>query len=262
MTQLRHIMIGLSDPGRVRAENEDCIRTRPDLGMAVLADGMGGHQAGEVASGMAVDIVTQYFESAQWNHGDGRKPGTETQALAEAIQQANNAIYAAAKDNAERQGMGSTLVMAVFCDDRICIGHVGDSRLYRLREQTLEQLTQDHSVVQELINRGIFTREEARQSLAKNLVTRALGVDPNIEPEVSEQPVRDGDVYLLCSDGLNDILTDEQIADVMRRNGDKLNQAARELIDLANAQGGPDNVSAILIRASSDPLRPEELDEI
>ena len=142
------------------------------------------------------------------------------------------------------------MVVVVFNGDRLSVGHVGDSRLYRLRGEKMEQLTKDHSVVQELVNRGLFTPEEARQSLAKNLVTRALGVDATIEAETGADIVQLNDLYLLCSDGLTDVVTDEQIVDVLRHDGADLDVTARHLIDRANEQGGPDNVSVILIRAS------------
>lgn len=236
-------MSSLCHPGRVREENEDCVVTRSELGLAVLADGMGGHQAGEVASRMAVDLIAEYFAHEQMSHRHADK----LQTLAEAIQKANTAIYQSAQINADYKGMGSTVVVAIFVGDQLCIGHVGDSRLYRWRRGHLEQLTKDHSVVQELVNRGLFTPEEARQSLAKNLVTRALGVDPTIEPDTAGAIVERGDVYLLCSDGLTDVVTDEQIADILHRDADDLDAAAKDLVDSANEHGGPDNVSVILV---------------
>jgi PPM family protein phosphatase len=256
---IRVRMAGLTDPGRLRGENEDRIAIHPELGLAVLADGMGGHQAGEVASGMAVDIVTQHFE-----HRDGQPAiaTSEAQTVTEAIRKANSAIYEAGHERPDRQGMGSTVVVAAFYADRVCIGHVGDSRLYRLRDDRLEQITKDHSVVQELVNRGIFTAEEARQSVAKNLVTRALGVDPVIEPDITESAVQDGDVYLLCSDGLNDVLPDAEILRILNRHGTDLNGAVRELVDRANQGGGPDNISAIVAWISSDAIAPGEMQEI
>lgn len=241
-------MGGLTHPGRVRAENEDCIATRSDLGLAVLADGMGGHQAGEVASRMAVDLISEYLANLPREAGAPRGVRGKRQALEQAIQKANAAIHEAAQNRPDYKGMGSTVVVAIFTGDRLCIGHVGDSRLYRLRAGGLEQLTKDHSVVQELINRGLFTPEEARQSLAKNLVTRALGVDATIEAETTDAAVQPNDVYLLCSDGLTDVLSDEQIAEVLRGDSADLDAAARRLVDRANDGGGPDNVSVILVR--------------
>lgn len=244
-------MSSLCDPGRVRAENEDCVATRSEIGLAVLADGMGGHQAGEVASRMAVDLITEYFAQS----GIGKRKTDKLQTLAEAIQKANTAIYQSAQVRDDYKGMGSTVVVAVFVGKQLCIGHVGDSRLYRLRDGKLEQLTKDHSVVQELVNRGLFTPEEARQSMAKNLVTRALGVDPTIEPETADTTVEPDDLYLLCSDGLTDVVSDEQITDILQREGNDLDVAVKRLVERANEAGGPDNVSAILVRVGDVPKK-------
>lgn len=231
-------MGGLSHPGLVRGENEDCIATRSDLGLAVLADGMGGHQAGEVASRMAIDIIADAFSKARARNLDG---------VAGAIQKANAAIHQAAQTRPDYKGMGSTVVVTLFDDGHLYIGHVGDSRLYRLRAGALEPLTRDHSVVQELVNRGLFTAEEARQSLAKNLVTRALGVDPTIEVETGETEVQEGDTYLLCSDGLTDVVTDDQITGILRDAAADVDTAAHRLVECANSNGGPDNISVILV---------------
>lgn len=249
-------MVGLSDPGQQRAQNEDAIGVHPELGLAILADGMGGHQAGEVASGIAVEAIYHYF-AKRLTQAD-----TNTcQTMAEAIQEANGAIYEAGHTRLDREGMGSTVVVVTFEEGRLCVGHIGDSRLYRLRNGSFEQITKDHSVVQELVNRGIFTPEEARQSVAKNLVTRALGVDPVIEAEVLEAPTQDGDLYLLCSDGLNDVLADGQILETLNRHEWDLETAARELVDRANGGGGPDNISVILAQVGAAKT-PPELDEI
>ncbi|HEY8555104.1 MAG TPA: Stp1/IreP family PP2C-type Ser/Thr phosphatase [Burkholderiales bacterium] len=241
---LHVIMGGLSHPGQVRDENEDCIAMRPDLGLAVLADGMGGHQAGEVASRMAIEAITESLSRV------GSRVAPRKQIL-NAIEGANTAIFEAAQARADYRGMGSTVVVALFRGDRLYVAHVGDSRLYRFRDGKLTQLTQDHSVVQELVNRGLFTPEEARQSLARNLVTRALGVDPTIESELHEERVRTGDIYLLCSDGLTDVVTDEQIAEILAESSPDVDAAAHRLIERANALGGPDNISVILALASA-----------
>ena len=243
------MMTGLTDPGRVRDGNEDCIATRPDIGLAILADGMGGHLAGEVASRMAVDIVTRHFAEtsnpASWVNGDAGD------AIGQAIHEANLAIFEAARAKPEYAGMGSTIVVALFAADRMWVGHVGDSRLYRLRAGLLSQLTQDHSVIQELVNRGLFTLEEARQTVAKNLVTRALGVEAGISPDISAQTTQPDDVYLLCSDGLNEVLTDAEIAAVLAEPASELAIVAQRLVDRANDRGGPDNISVILARAGA-----------
>lgn len=240
------MMTGLTDPGRMRDGNEDCIATRPDIGLAILADGMGGHLAGEVASRMAVDIVAQHFAAAPDTVWAG---DIAADAIADAIRAANLAIFDAARAKPECAGMGSTIVVALFSSDRMWVGHVGDSRLYRLRDGALTQLTQDHSVIQELVNRGLLTLDEARKTIAKNLVTRALGVEAGIVPDISAQPTEPGDVYLLCSDGLNEVLTDTEIAAALSEPASELTATAQRLIDLANERGGPDNISVILARA-------------
>lgn len=242
----RFAMSGMSDPGRVRGDNEDCFVTRPDLGLAVLADGMGGHQAGEIASRMAVDVITAQFVGvgAPSMTPDGRVVG-------QAVQRANTAIHQAAQTHPAYQGMGSTVVVALFSGDRLHIGHVGDSRVYRLRDRALAQLTKDHSVVQELVNRGLFTPEEARQSMAKNLVTRALGTEPMIEAEITDTTVQPGDIYLLCSDGLTDVVSDDQITKILCAAGHDMEAASRHLVDQANDHGGPDNISVVLIQVNN-----------
>lgn len=245
-------MGGLSHTGLVRGGNEDCIATRSELGLAILADGMGGHQAGEVASRMAVDIIADYFDArSERGAGERRAAMDKRRAIANAIQTANAAIYHVARRRADYHGMGSTVVVAVFDRDRLHIGHVGDSRLYRLQNGSLEQLTEDHSMVQELVNRGLYTPHEARRSLAKNLLTRALGVDPVVEVDTADTAVRQGDIYLLCSDGLTDVVSDAQIAGILGAADDDLRAVARRLIDRANAHGGPDNISVILVRAGA-----------
>lgn len=241
----RLVMSGMSHPGRVREDNEDCFATHPELGLAVLADGMGGHQAGEVASRMAVDVIAAQVRDTAPASGT-RDGGT----IMRAVREANSAIHEAARTHSAYQGMGSTVVVTLFSGNRLYIGHVGDSRAYRLRDRTLAQLTKDHSVVQELVNRGLFTPEEARQSLAKNLVTRALGTDPTIEPEITDAVVRRGDIYLLCSDGLTDVVSDGEIVEILRAAETDMDVAARRLVDKANDGGGPDNISVVLVRVN------------
>ncbi len=243
-------MAGLTDPGRVRTNNEDAIATWPEGGLAILADGMGGHQAGEVASRIAVDAVSRHFLDV-FARAKGGAVGTA--AITEAIQLANSAIFETARTRPEYAGMGSTIVVAMFRDGKVCVGHVGDSRLYRFRRGKLKQLTQDHSVVQELVARGMYTAEEARQSVGKNLVTRALGVDPQVEVDVSEQPAEDADLYLLCSDGLNDVVTDTEIERVLDQHVQNLDATVGILVSMANQRGGPDNISVILAQVSVPP---------
>ena len=249
-------IVGLTDPGRMRNQNEDSIATDPKIGVAVLADGMGGHQAGEVASRMAVDVVTHHLADILQQHLASASAGNgspiEMHAVEEAIQYANTAIFEMAHARPECAGMGSTIVVVVFYANRFCVGHVGDSRLYRLRDGLLEQLTQDHSVIQELVTRGLLTHDEARQSIGKNLVTRALGVEATVTADIAEKTAQDRDVYLMCSDGLNDVVSDDEIRQIVEQNIDDLNAAARQLVTLANDRGGPDNISVILARTGSE----------
>lgn len=243
------MITGLTDPGRMREQNEDNIAMMAEAGLAVVADGMGGHQAGEVASRLAVEAIQRHILETLAEARESGQGALEVAAVRDAIRQANHAIYELASRQPEYAGMGSTVVVTLFYDDKLCVAHVGDSRLYRFRNTILEQVTEDHSVVQELISRGLVTAEEARQSVSKNLVTRALGIDPDVEADISEQDVYDDDIYLLCSDGLNDVLADGDIEMMLTEHGRDLQTTARHMIDTANARGGPDNISVILVRA-------------
>jgi len=240
-------------PGRVRSHNEDSIGADAEVGLAVLADGMGGYNAGEVASGIAVELIRAEMKK----HLLGRKPGdldenSAEKLIAEHAANANGAIYQAAQSNAQYSGMGTTLVVAVWHDNRISVGHVGDSRLYRLRDGKLSQVTRDHSLLQEQIDSGMITKEQARHSQNKNLVTRAVGIDPEVETEVHTYPAQVGDIYLMCSDGLNDMVTDEDIELTLSSLAANLQLAAQQLVQLACDNGGRDNVSVILVRVTKD----------
>ena len=253
-------MIGRTDTGMVREHNEDCFLVVPESGIAILADGMGGHLAGEVASAMAIDKVTHSLHQA---FTVARVPGekresSEAAALVEAIQAANTAIHAASMNRPEQAGMGTTIVAATFHDKLLTVAHVGDSRLYRYRHGVFEQITEDHSMVQELLRRGLMTPEEARTSVNRNLVTRALGIDPTVEVEVKEHNFEDGDIYLLCSDGLNDVLLDEEIAVILEQYLSDLDTATQKMITEVNARGGPDNVSIVLVRTGKTFSRKRE----
>ena len=243
-------MAAITDPGQARQNNEDCVATLPDWGVAVLADGMGGHLAGEVASRIAVEIIGQHLSEAQEEFQENGSPNPEfnNMSMDTAIRLANSAIFEASQARPECAGMGSTVVATMFFDNKVCVGHVGDSRLYRLREQNLQLLTEDHSVVQELLSRGLITEDEAEHAYNKNLVTRALGVEADVTVDVAESDTESGDIYLLCSDGLNDVLSDAAIRDLLLEHGGNIEQAARQLVDEVNARGAPDNVSVILVR--------------
>lgn len=244
---------GQTDQGMVRDHNEDSIGSDPDLGLAVLADGMGGHKGGEVASAIAVDTIVSVLQQKL----PGIKPGEiddntgysrESMAIEDAIKQANTNIFTAASQNSQYEGMGTTVVVLLFYDNRITVAHVGDSRLYRLRDNNMEQLTRDHTLLQELVDRGFYSQEEARESLNKNLVTRAVGVSENVQVDLLEDIAQVNDTYLLCSDGLSDMIDDDLIEDTLMNYRSSLDKTAKELIRQANEHGGKDNVSAVLAR--------------
>ncbi|TVS16226.1 MAG: Stp1/IreP family PP2C-type Ser/Thr phosphatase [Gammaproteobacteria bacterium] len=244
---------GLSDTGQLRDHNEDCIGHRVDIGLLVLADGMGGLKAGEVASAMAVEVITAELEAelksvTPGRHDDASGYALESLAVGRAILKANASIYGVAQSQPQCAGMGTTLVVVLFYDNRLTVAHVGDSRLYRLRENELEQVTLDHSLVQELVDRGFYTPEEARHATNKNIVTRALGIGPEVNFDMQEEVALPGDIFLLCSDGLNDMLEDAEIRDIVIENRSNLDAAAEQLVAAANAAGGRDNVSVLLAR--------------
>lgn len=255
-------MAGLTDAGRMRPDNEDSIALHPEIGLAVLADGMGGHRAGEVASRLAVEQIVHFCLDALSKNAPKsglsktKDVGPETEALRGAIEAANLAIHDTARRQPECAGMGSTVVVALFHDRQLSIGHIGDSRLYRFRSGRLEQLTEDHSAVQELLKRGLIAPEDVHVTVSKNLLTRALGVDLRVLPDISEQPTKNSDIYLICSDGLTDVLPDAEIERLLADYGGNLEEAARQLVAAANEGGGPDNISVILARVeTSAPLR-------
>ena len=238
-------------PGMVRSHNEDSIAADPEIGLAVLADGMGGYNAGEVASGIAVELIRTEVKKALADSKPADLNGNSVETLlAEHAERANAAIYQAAQSQPQYSGMGTTLVVAMWHDNKMSVGHIGDSRLYRMRGETFEQVTRDHSLLQEQIDSGMITREQARHSQNKNLVTRAVGIDPQVEPEVHTYGVEQGDIYLLCSDGLSDMVSDEDIQLTLSSLHANLPLAAQQLVQQANDNGGRDNVSVILVRVA------------
>lgn len=248
---------GLTDTGMVRKNNEDSIGFDSALGLIVLADGMGGHRGGEIASSMSVDSILDTLQRQLPKIKSGRTdPETgfslESLCIQEAIESANDQIFQAADSNPEQFGMGTTIVVLLYYNNTFSIGHVGDSRCYRLRSEKLEQITRDHSLLQELIDRGFYTPEEARNSKNKNLVTRALGIGPRVNVDVQEDIVLKNDIYLLCSDGLTDLVDDEYICLTIKRFSDNLEEAAKQLITKANENGGKDNISVMLCRINDD----------
>jgi protein phosphatase len=242
--------VGQTDTGRVRDHNEDTIAYDADIGLLVLADGMGGYNAGEVASGIAVKtiagLVHDAVEREDLRINDSTAGLTRASIiLRDAILRANKIIFQTARTQPQCEGMGTTVVGALFFDNRISIAHVGDSRLYRLRAAGMEQLTMDHSLLQELVDRGFYSPEEAQRAANKNYVTRALGVESNVDVEVQEHPVQKGDLYLICSDGLSDMVEDDDIHLTISTFGANLETATKQLIQLANDNGGKDNISVV-----------------
>jgi protein phosphatase len=248
-----------TDTGRVRETNEDSLRYAPETNLFILSDGMGGQASGEVASRLATDTILAHCFEAEANPAlplvgerlEGVSDGANR--LASAIRLANRVVHMASEQNLAQQGMGATVVAVWFKNDRMSLAHVGDSRAYRLRGGAIEQLTRDHSFVAEQVRRGLMTEQEAAQSQLQNVLMRALGIDPEVEPDVSEELVMEGDTVLLCSDGLTRELSDQHIAGVLSAIDDP-EEAADRLIDLANQAGGGDNISAIVVRHAARPV--------
>lgn len=252
-----------TDTGLVRDQNEDYVDTDEANGLVVLADGMGGYQAGEVASELAVKTIidcmqTQLNQFASFAVGDEASCGVMANVLKQAVIKANQEIFTAANNESRYQGMGTTVVAALFYHGIICMAHVGDSRLYRLRGNEFKQLTKDHSVLQDLIDCGYYTPEQARHASNRNLVTRALGVSHYVTVDIQQQALSAEDIYLLCSDGLHDMLKDQEIETILKGNQYYLTDAAHALIDAANAKGGVDNISVALVRVISNRALPHK----
>lgn len=259
---------GITDEGLVRDHNEDSIGTDATLGLLVLADGMGGHKGGEVASAIAVDLILKSLrenlpEIAAGQTDENTGYSLESMAVENAIKNANLKIFEAAQNNSKYEGMGTTVVVLVFYDNRITIAHVGDSRLYRMRDQSMEQMTRDHTLLQELVDRGFYTKKEANESLNKNLVTRAVGVNPTVDIDLLEDIALTDDLYLLCSDGLTDMIDDGLIEHTHLNYKDNLEKMNKELIKQAKDHGGKDNVSVMLAQVLKEfPARPTLVSKI
>ena len=267
---LRYHFAQATHCGLVREQNEDAIAIAQDAGLALIADGMGGYNAGEVASGLAADFLITHLvdDLDQMRKQSGGRNEVPSQRLLQSLLRArvdgaNEAIIDAANRNPDLSGMGTTLAMLLFTGTVVTTLHVGDSRIYRFREGVLSLLTRDHSLLQEQIDAGVLTPGEARLSINRNFVTRALGVDVLAEPEINEYDLAPGDLYLICSDGLPDMVNDEEIYDLLRGPVDDaledespvdgriaevpaLELVAAKLVDAANRHGGRDNVSVVL----------------
>lgn len=244
----------ISDVGRKRTANEDTYTADGDLNLFIVADGMGGHAAGEVASKVAVESIQDFIrytsndKEITWPYEFDESLSMAGNRLKSAIQIAHAKVLEVTAQKKEFQGMATTVVSLLMDNAKAQVAHVGDSRAYLIRGDKLIQLTSDHSWVNEQLRTGAITSQQARNHPYRNIVTRALGGPNPVDVDVSEEPMQDGDIILLCSDGLNTMLSDEQILDNVRNNRDDLDKACQALISLANENGGEDNVTAILVK--------------
>lgn len=255
-------IFGVTDVGLVRDHNEDYIAWDPYLGLVLLADGMGGHNAGEVASELAVTCIREALRDVLTPDMLASNVIDFADALREAIIYANDEIIGLASSNPEYTGMGTTIVVQLYHGDRVIMANVGDSRIYRFRNGELVQSTRDHSLVQEMLDNGYISEEEAQLSASRNLITRALGIAETVEVDVLEETAENGDMYLLCSDGLTDLVSEDEIQQLMMLYEDDQETATNELIALANEKGGKDNISVILVniqKADSDSVGAKEV---
>lgn len=250
-------IVSETNSGMVRTHNEDSVGHEASCGLVVLADGMGGYNAGEVASGIAVSVVSTEIKHRLKGVNPAEREGSSGEELGvvllrDNVQKANASIYHAAQSQPQYAGMGTTVVAGLFYDNRLAVAHVGDSRMYRLRGEEFGPVTRDHSLMQEQIDSGMISREDARRSQNKNLVTRAVGIEPEVEVEVNVHEVQIGDIYLLCSDGLNDMVEDDDIGGTLQMLQANLPLAASQLVQMANDNGGRDNVSVILVKVKGE----------
>ncbi len=245
---------GLTDVGRKRRHNEDAYLIDEERGLFVVADGMGGHSAGEVASRITVETIQEYIAAtgeehdSSWPFGFNSRVSLEGNRLTTAVEKANEKVMRAVQNRPELKGMGTTVVAALFDDERATLVHVGDSRAYLFRDGELRRLTDDHSWVQEQVNAGILSEDEAKSHPLKNVVTRALGGAAHVSVDLIEVPLHGGDRFLLCSDGLTGMVTDEEIHDYFL-GGPTPEVAVRHLVEQANERGGVDNITVIVIDA-------------
>ncbi len=236
-----------TDIGLRRSQNQDSGASCPDLGLFVVADGMGGHRGGEIASAMAVEIIPEMVRDAEAAGPDW----SPRQVLTRAIEKANHAVYSRAAEESKLQGMGTTTTAVLFKDGRATFGHVGDSRAYLFRPGAVWQLTRDHSLVQEKLRAGLITRDQVKHDQMKNVITRSVGFGPETAVELYEMDTERGDVFLLCSDGLSGQVEDDEILQIIeKRMFETLDpkNAVADLITLANARGGQDNTTVIVIQ--------------
>lgn len=235
---------GISDVGLVRQNNEDVWAELPDLGFYILADGMGGHQAGEVASREAVEELSKLLQKGF--RGKNRDLASAMDTIRGAIIEVNSHVYHLSRENPELKGMGTTLCLLHVHKEGVIIAHVGDSRIYRLKSKKLELLTKDHSLLRELVDRGQLDEAQMKDFHYKNIITRAIGTEPNVQPAIDKMELGPSDIYILCSDGLSDLLSIEEIEKVVLESK-SLSEAATALVSLSKMKGGHDNVTLLLV---------------
>lgn len=255
---MRLICAGLTDTGMVRDHNEDNFHISPVEAFCLVADGMGGHQSGEVASRLAIDEISGFYEKTKdqqepidlspWPYKRKKPRSREERRLIASMVLANSVIHKEAGSDEKFNGMGTTVVGAYFVEEGVFIGHVGDSRAYRFRDGKLEQISEDHSLANEYIRMGILRPQDLASFPYKNVITKAIGLAESVEVETKFYDHKDGDIYLLCSDGLSDPVKSPQIEQILSENKDDLANACRQLVIAANVNGGPDNVTALLAK--------------
>lgn len=253
---MRLICAGLTDVGMARDHNEDNFYLAPDEALCIVADGMGGHKSGEIASHMAIEQIVEYYRRTSdsevpvdvphWPFRRKKPESREERRLIASMSQANHEIYKAATENEDYRGMGTTLVCCFFVEEGVYIAHIGDSRCYRLRDGKINQLTEDHSLANEYIRMGILRPQDVENFPYKNVITRAVGLAETVEVETHFHEHRDGDIFVLCSDGLSDAVKDDDIARIIVEADGDLEAACRELVTTANRNGGPDNCTVVL----------------
>jgi len=247
-----------SDAGRVRKNNEDAFIADPALGIFAVADGMGGHASGEVASRMAVDLLRESIARASQERKSSLAEdhtavlSSPANVLINGFRLANQRIYRSSQEKKEYKGMGTTLVAIYFTNSSSTVAHVGDSRLYQIRGPFIEQVTEDHSLVWEEYKQGLIAKEALSSSPHKNIITRALGLQPTVDIEVKEIDPQPGDCLILCSDGLSDMVQDEEMLGAVNKDSENLHRACDELMRLANTRGGKDNITLLLIQIDQE----------
>ncbi len=247
---LKLLVYGLTDVGLVREHNEDCIDWDSERGLFLLADGMGGHNAGEVASDLAIQSVKRALYDLLAPEVVESEVVDFNTAIYEAITFANQEIFEQSHERPECAGMGTTIVVALVQNGKMIVANVGDSRMYHVRDGKLSQITTDHSLVQEMVDGGFLTEDEAQKSVSRNLITRALGIAEDVDVDIHEHDIAAGDIFMMCSDGLTDLVTDDEISTILNEGRTHPDIAAQNLVDAANERGGKDNTSVIIITSN------------